>query len=79
MSDALDDRENGPAVAPPQGPAPFQIPFEHCRAKAMGWISGFSECLAEAERSCPHRVAFGYGFFCHHPDHKLIAAATLSR
>lgn len=78
MSDAMDDRGKGPAVVP-AGTPPFALPFGQCRAKALGWIAEFSECLVEADVSCPHRVAFGYGFFCHHPDHKLIAAATLSR
>ena len=75
MNDAIGDPGKGASV-PPARTHEFELPFAHCRAKALGWIADFSECVVDGEVCCAFRVAFGYTFLCRHPQHRQIAAIT---
>jgi hypothetical protein len=54
-----------------------KLPFPaSCRARAMGDITDFSECLSKEPASCAHGIPFGEYRFCRHPQHKKIVART---
>ena len=49
---------------------PRQLPNkEICRTKYIG-IEQFSECLVDKPIECSFAQAFGFGFFCHHPERR---------
>lgn len=47
-----------------------------CRARLVGDITLFAECLTQAADPCVYRIPFGMAFFCWHPAHSDIAART---
>ena len=47
-----------------------------CRARAVGDIPDFAECLTQQPDGCAHRVPFGESYFCWHPRHREIVART---
>jgi len=62
--------------APPND-ASGNLPFPaHCRARAMGEITDFAECLIHETTHCTHGILFGESRFCQHPQHKEIVAQT---
>jgi hypothetical protein len=53
------------------------LPFPaHCRARAVGEITDFSECLTQKPPNCTYGIPFGESRFCRHPHHQEIAART---
>jgi hypothetical protein len=53
------------------------VPFPaHCRARAVGEIADFSECLAPQPVICPQCIPFGQSHFCQHPQHREIVIRT---
>jgi hypothetical protein len=42
-----------------------------CRVESMG-IDKFAKCLVERPQDCKFALAFGYEFFCQHPDREKI-------
>jgi hypothetical protein len=62
--------------APPND-ATGNLPFlASCRARAMGGITDFAECLTQEPANCPHGILFGESRFCQHPRHREIVAQT---
>ena len=55
------------------GPLPFPAT---CRARAVGSITDFAECLVEQPVSCVHGLLFGGARFCWHPRRQDIVART---
>jgi hypothetical protein len=56
---------------------PEQLLFAaHCRAKAVGHITGYAECQSESPNGCSYRQPFGFTYLCHHPQHQKIVART---
>jgi hypothetical protein len=47
-----------------------------CRARDVGDITQFAECLTQPGDPCGYRISFGKAFFCWHPAHSEIAART---
>ena len=47
---------------------------EICRARHVA--RGEAECLVENPIRCPHKLHFGNGYFCMHPERKQIVART---
>ena len=73
MSKTDDQRE--PSAPPNEAAA--TLPFaESCRARAVGDIADFAECLTKQPEGCVHAVPFGESSFCWHPRHREIVART---
>jgi len=49
-----------------------------CRARTVGSIAEFSDCLTDHDRACSHALNFGGGRLCFHPRHREIVAQTRS-
>jgi hypothetical protein len=47
-----------------------------CRARPVGGITEFAECLVAEQARCRHRVLFGNARFCWHPRREEIVART---
>jgi hypothetical protein len=47
-----------------------------CRARAVGDIADFAECLTQELDNCAHGIHFGHTRFCWHPRHREIVART---
>lgn len=47
-----------------------------CRARRIGVIREFSDCLITSERQCEFSFFFGSGRLCRHPNHALIVSRT---
>jgi len=51
--------------------------LENCRARAMGQIQDFAECLMAEPYGCAYACCFGYSYLCWHPRHQEIAERSL--
>jgi hypothetical protein len=66
------DKQGSPAAS---NDAAGNLPLlEYCRARAVGDIAEFSECLSYPPTGCTHGVPYGESRFCQHPQHKEIVA-----
>ena len=64
-----------PSVTPKDTADSLPLPAS-CRARAVGDITDFSECLTEQPASCAHGIPFGESRFCQHPQRQEIVART---
>lgn len=46
-----------------------------CRAKGAGFAN-YVDCRVASPHQCPHALAFGFGFFCQHPQRLEMARHT---
>ena len=61
---------------PKERPQPSVGTGPDCRARRMGSIEGFGECLVSRARHCPCGLDYGNSRLCHHPQWELIIART---
>jgi hypothetical protein len=50
-----------------------------CRARPVGGITEFAECLVVEQPRCRHGLLFGNACFCWHPRRQEIVARTTLR
>ena len=73
MSEQHEQREQS---APPNDNIE-SVPYSTaCRARAVGNIAEFAECLTKQSDACNHSVPFGESHFCWHPQHREIVQRT---
>ncbi|HVM51509.1 MAG TPA: hypothetical protein VMU04_25985 [Candidatus Acidoferrum sp.] len=63
---------------PPQEAAADSTVSDACRAKPVGNITEFAECLVKGHDDCRHGLRFGESRFCWHPRRQEIIARTAS-
>ena len=64
-------------TAPQAGPEPVLHEISPaCRARTVGSIGEFSDCLMDKNHACSHALNFGGGRLCFHPRHREIVAQT---
>ena len=68
--------EPAPSDKQPDSPQPSLGAGPDCRARRIGNIKLFADCLVSKERHCGHGLYFGESCFCHHPQRELIIART---
>lgn len=50
--------------------------FETCKARPLGDSLPYAECLVRPAGYCPHRLSFGFSYYCHHPEWRQIVAQS---
>ncbi len=73
MSPDQDKEELSPSSRAPEEPLPI---LATCRARALGAITEFAECLAPEPSRCSHGLPFGDSRFCWHPRRQEIITRT---
>jgi hypothetical protein len=72
------DKNQECALPPEHAAEPLPFPAT-CRARAVGSITDFAECLTEQPTSCVHGLLFGGARFCWHPRRQDIIDRTNPR